>query len=79
MRAALAFAARAWWRLVPLTPMGRRHEKHVREELRMPERHPEHVTRPPSRRSARKLAALEAEAWPQGEWTWVIKMHLEGP
>lgn len=41
--------------------------------------HPEHVTRHPSGRDARKLARLQAEAWPEGEWTWVIRMHLEGP
>lgn len=79
MRAALPLAARCWWRLAPLTPLGRRHEKHVRAELGMPRRHPESVTRMPSRRSQRVLDALQGQAWPDGEWADVIRYHLEGP
>jgi hypothetical protein len=77
-KAALAVAAAWWWRLVALTPPGRLHERHVRRHLGVARKHPEHVTRPPSRKNARRLDALQAEAWPDGEWTEVIRMHLEG-
>ena len=74
-----AAATRAWWRLVALTPPGRRHERNVRGRLGMPAGHPEHVTRPDSRVHAEALAALQEELWPEGEWVDVIRMHLEGP
>lgn len=70
--------ALAWWRLVSLTPPGRRHERHVRRRLGMPPGHPEHVTTPPSRRDDRALARVQAELWPEGEWADVIRFHLEG-
>lgn len=68
MRAALALAARCWWRLVPFTPPGRRHEQNVRRALGMARKHPEYVTRHPSQRDSRKLAALQEQAWPGNEW-----------
>lgn len=74
---AVAVAVRAWWRLVPLTPPGMVHERHVRRQLGMGRKHPEHVTRHPSRADRRLLEALQAQAWPEGEWTDVIKAHLE--
>lgn len=77
-REVAATAARAWWRLVSRTPPGRRHERNVRRHLGMPRGHPEHVTRPDGRADDAMLAALERELWPEGEWTWVIRMHLEG-
>lgn len=69
LRRVAALACALWWRMVPLTLPGRLHERHVRRQLGMGSRHPEHVTRPPSGRHKRLLDTLEAELWPDGEWT----------
>jgi hypothetical protein len=62
----------ALWRLLAVLPPGRLHERHVRARLGMPRRHPEHCTRPGSRREQRALGVMQARTWPQGEWADVI-------
>jgi hypothetical protein len=71
-RAVAAAVLAAWWRLVPLTPPGRFHERHARRELGMARGHPEHVTRVPSRADKAVLAALQSQAWPENEWVFHI-------
>jgi hypothetical protein len=60
------------WRLLAILPPGLIHEKHVRNQLGMPRRHPERCTRPGARREQRTLAWMQARTWPRNEWVDVI-------
>jgi hypothetical protein len=60
------------WRLAAVLPPGRIHERNTRRELGMPARHPEHVTRPPSRRDQETLDRLQMSAWPLNEWVDIL-------
>ena len=62
----------AFFRLLAVLPPGRLHERNARRELGMPARHPERVTRPPSRRDRQLLDTLQASAWPENEWVDVL-------
>lgn len=60
------------WRIAAVLPAGRIHERNVRRALGMPARHPERVTRMPSRRDQDLLDGLQLSAWPLNEWVDIL-------